>query len=116
MPCYYQEPNLVLAYKNRTSIPLQVKAVKKGNLSVNAKDYLDIEFDGDKQKVKGKSGDVDRSLIFVIVYIGEQLGDEKFYICTKGDIQDIILEAHTTFLQKHIRSKTQTTSINTLCI
>ena len=47
----------ILAYKNRTSIPLQVKAVKKGNLSVNAKDYLDIEFDGDKQKVKGKSSD-----------------------------------------------------------
>ena len=91
----------ILAYKNRTSIPLQVKAVKKGNLSANAKDYLDIEFDGDKQKVKGKSGDVDRSLIFVIVYIGEQLEDEKFYICTKGDIQDIILEAHTKFLQKH---------------
>ena len=62
---------------------------------------MDIEFDGDKQKVKGKSRDVDRSLIFVIVYIGEQLGEEKFYICTKGDIQDIILEAHTTFLQKH---------------
>ena len=55
----------VLAFKDGTAIPLQVKAIKKGNLNVNAKDYLDIEFDGDKQKVEGKSNDIDKRLIFV---------------------------------------------------
>ena len=55
---------------------------------------MDIEFDGDKQKVKGKSGDVDRSLIFVIVYIGEQLGDE--------DIGHISYLATELLIKKHL--------------
>ena len=80
----------VLAYKDGKSIPVQVKTKNKGNPSVNAADYLDIEFDGEKQKVKGKSKDVNRRIIFVIVFIGEKLGNEEFFICTKGDIQDII--------------------------
>ena len=57
----------VLAYKDGKSIPVQVKT-----------------------KNKGKSKDVNRRIIFVIVFIGEKLGDEEFFIGTKGDIQDII--------------------------
>jgi|TARA_B100002003_G_C14071847_1_gene515686 hypothetical protein len=90
----------VLAYANGESLPLQVKTVKRGNLSVNGKDYLEIAFDGDKQAITGKSGYVDRGLIFVIVYLGDKLGDEKFYICTKGDVQDIVFENYTNYLAK----------------
>ena len=35
----------LLAYYNGMSIPIQVKAQSKGDLSVNAKHYLDIIFD-----------------------------------------------------------------------
>ena len=44
----------VLAYKDGKSIPIQVKTSKQGNLSVNANQYLNIEFSGDIQKVIGK--------------------------------------------------------------
>jgi len=91
----------VLAYKDGVSIPIQVKTVKKGNLSVDAKDYLEIEFEGDKQIVKGKNRDIDRGIIFVIVYIGKNLGDEEFYICTKGNIQDLIFKNHSKYLAKN---------------
>ena len=45
----------LLAYYNGMSIPIQVKAQSKGDLSVNAKHYLDIIFDGKKQIVKDKT-------------------------------------------------------------
>lgn len=36
----------ILAYGDKQSIPIQVKALKKGSLQTNAKNYLNIDFDG----------------------------------------------------------------------
>ena len=91
----------VLAYKNKKSIPIQVKVQRKGSLSVKAEDYLQIEFDGNIQIVKGKKRDIDRELIFAIIIIGKNFGDDKFYICKQGFIQDIIYKNHSNFLKKH---------------
>jgi hypothetical protein len=91
----------VLAYSNGKSIPIQVKALRKGSLSVNAGHYLDIVFDDKKQIINGLNSDINRQLIFVIVAIGDQLGDDTFYICKQGHIQDVIFNNHSGFLKKH---------------
>ena len=77
-----------------------MKALRKGNLSVRADQYLDIEFDGDRQVIKGKK-DIDRNLIFAIIKIGDELGSDKFYICKQGFIQDTILRHHKGFLDRN---------------
>ena len=59
----------VLAYKDGKSIPIQVKTSKQGNLSVNADQYLIIEFSGEIQKVIGKKSDIEKTLIFVIIFM-----------------------------------------------
>ena len=84
----------VLAYRDGRSIPIQVKTLKAGMLSADAKHYLQIEFDGKKQIVKGKNKGLDRELIFVIIITGEKLGDETFYMCKKGFIQDLIYRGY----------------------
>ncbi len=43
----------ILAYKNGKTIPLQVKTHTKGSLHVNVANYLEIEFQGKKQIIKG---------------------------------------------------------------
>jgi len=92
----------VLAYKNEKSIPIQVKGQKKGNISVpKAEVYLQIEFDGDTQIVKRKKLGIDKNLIFVIIIIGKNLGDDRFYICKQGFIQDIVYRNHKNYLEKH---------------
>jgi len=91
----------VLAYANGRSVPIQVKAQTKGDLSVDAKKYLDIQFDGDVQTIKGTSKDVERGLIFVLVKIGDELGEDVFYIYKQGVVQDLIFKGHSAFLKKH---------------
>ena len=91
----------ILAYANGISLPIQVKAQTKGDLSVDAKKYLDIQFDGDLQTIKGKSKDIERSLIFVLVQIGINIGLDDFYIYEQGIVQDLIYEGHYSFLEKH---------------
>ena len=45
----------ILAYMDGKSVPIQVKANRKGDISVDAKRYLNIQFDGEIQTVTGKS-------------------------------------------------------------
>ena len=91
----------IIAYKNGKSIPIQVKALKTGSLRTVANKYLDIELRGNKQVIKGISKDIDRSLIFIIVKIGKIIGEDIFYICQQGLIQDLVLKNHSNFLHKH---------------
>lgn len=91
----------VLAYANGRSLPIQVKAQTKGNLSVDAKKYLEIQFDGDVQSITGISKDIDRDLVFVLVEIGDDAGSDNFYVYEQGVVQDLVHAGHTSFLEKH---------------
>ena len=91
----------VLAYKDGKSIPIQVKTSKQGNLSVNADQYLNIEFSGEIQKVIGKKSDIEKTLIFVIIFIGENHGEDRFYICEQSFIQEVVFQNHQNFLKRH---------------
>ena len=42
-----------------------------------------------------------RDLSFIIVKIGKRLGEDEFYICTQGTIQDLVLKEHSAMLKKH---------------
>lgn len=91
----------LLAYKDGKSLPLQIKANRKGSISVDARRYLNIAFNGDVQTVVGKSKDVDRNLIFILVSIGNQLGEDRFFIYKQGFLQDLIYDRYKAFLSKH---------------
>jgi len=91
----------VLAYANGKSLPIQVKAQTKGNLSVDAGKYLEIKFDGNSQSVQGKSKDIERNLIFVLVKVGANSGLDDFYVYDQGIVQDLVYAEHSSFLQKH---------------
>lgn len=91
----------ILAYKDKRSIPIQVKALKAGTLRTRADYYLNIKFDGKTQTVLGKREDINRDLIFIVVKVGETLGEDVFYICDQGKIQDLVLKGHSSFLEKH---------------
>ena len=91
----------VLAYANGKSVPIQVKASRAGNISVDAKRYLDIQLDGEKQLIVGKSSDINRNLFFVLVSIGKKAGEDRFFIYQQGFLQDLIYEKHTGFLKRH---------------
>lgn len=91
----------ILAYKDKKSIPIQVKALKSGSVRTRADNYLNIHLDGKKQEVLGIKDGIDRDLTFIIVRIGMQLGDDTFYICDQGTIQDLVMKGHSNFLLKH---------------
>ena len=91
----------MLAYKDGRSLPLQVKAQRSGSISAKADYFLNIRFDDDVQVVDGLNKKIDRGLIFVIIFLGDRMGEDRFYVCKQGAIQDIVFENHSHFLNKH---------------
>jgi len=91
----------VLAYANGKSVPIQVKAQRKGDMSTDGKKYLEMRFDGDTQIIDGKSDEIDRDLIFVLVKIGKRSGDDEFFVFNQGVVQDLVFRGYSEFLKKH---------------
>ena len=91
----------LLAYKDKRTRALQVKAWRSGTAGVDAKKYINITQDGDRQIVTGIDVSLDSDLIFVFVQIGESLGKDNFYLLKQRDLQHLIEDGYTAYLNKH---------------
>ena len=90
----------ILAFREKRSIPIQVKAFKEGSLRTKSDYYLKIDFDGRTQTILGKKEDINHDPTFIIVKVGDQLGEDVFYIYDQGIIQDLVLKKHSSFIKK----------------
>lgn len=91
----------LLAYRDGISIALQVKAVRAGSISFDAKRFLVIDFEGDRQIVRDIDQTLDGNLIYVVVEIGKKAGDDRFFVLNQRQLQHIIYDGHIAWLKKH---------------
>lgn len=91
----------LLAYRNGRTIALQVKSVRTGSISLDAKRFMTIEFDGDIEIITGTPPLPDAALIFVIVSIGSQMGGDRFFILDQGALQRLVKSNHESSSAKH---------------
>ena len=91
----------ILAYRHGQTLALQVKSVRAGSISFDAKRFMQIEFDGDRQIITKQAQNLDDALIFVFVSIGGKLGEDRFFILEQGRLRHIIQDNHASWLAKH---------------
>lgn len=91
----------LLAYRDGRTIALQVKSVRTGSVSFDAKRFVCIAFEGDRQVITDPAPALDRALVFVFVSIGDQIGGDRFFILDQGVLQSIIATNHLAWLEKH---------------
>lgn len=89
----------ILAYANGRAVPIQVKAMRHANGTVDAAKYLSIRFEGETQIIDGITA-VDRTLIFVLVWIGEARSQDRCFVLEQGSLQDLILRNHSRVLHQ----------------
>jgi hypothetical protein len=65
------------------------------------RDFLAIEFAGDRQIIKELNADVDKNLVCVFVKIGQKLGDDEFYVFRRAFLQKLIFDGHKAYLERH---------------
>ena len=103
----------LLAYKNGRTAHIQVKAIRTGGISLDAKHFMHISFDGDRQIIDGPDDTIDRDLIYVVVSIGNKLGEGQRHCQLQKKIQGIRIvgyeQVHKVksmplmFLQNYVR-------------
>lgn len=91
----------LLAYKDEKTLALQVKAWRTGTVSVNASRYLRITIEDEIQTVDGLEEQLDPKMILVFVFIGEQLGLDRFFILEQSVLQNIIRKHYEANLLRH---------------
>lgn len=91
----------LLVYKGGRTSAVQVKAWRNGSVSFDATRYLQIQIEDDIQTVTGVDETLDPDLIFVFVMIGETLGTDQFFLLTQCELQSLIRQGYTSFLNKH---------------
>lgn len=89
------------AYKDGRTLHLQVKAWRAGAVSFNATRFLIIRREENVQFVEGVVAGLDADLVYVFVKIGEQAGQDRFFVLRQGDLAEIIRGGYEGFLQKH---------------
>ena len=91
----------ILAYANDTTVHLQVKAWRTGSAQLNATRFIHIDFEGDRQIVRGLDETLDGELVYVFVKIGDGAGQDKYFILLQRELQAIILQNYSAWLDKH---------------
>lgn len=93
------EFDILATDKGLSTIPIQVKTIKKGDWQPKLKDFVEISQSGDIQTVKGKTKLANPDLIYIFVRLRGQNQDE-FYVCLQKDVQDIMYKKYNKYLKK----------------
>ena len=86
--------------ENGKKFSIQVKALRRGSISYNARDFIGIEIKGKTQSVTGIHEDFDKNLICIFIWISEELSDSRFYVLKQGDLAQIIHDNHSAYLRE----------------
>ena len=91
----------ILAYRAGKTLSLQVKAIRSGSVSFDAKRYMKLEFQGDRQVIAQQESDTNDEMVIVFVAIGAVQGSDRFYLIRHSELRDIIFRNHGAWLSKH---------------
>ncbi len=72
-----------------------------GSAQLNATRFIHIDFEGDRQIVRGLDETLDGELVYVFVKIGDGAGQDKYFILLQRELQAIILQNYSAWLDKH---------------
>jgi len=94
----------ILAHANGVTGHIQVKAINKGSWQFDIRKFLDVDLSKKGQVIRGINSLLDRKIICVFVSLGDELGDDKFYIFRLGWLQD--------YFDKHYEARKPQKNIN----
>jgi hypothetical protein len=84
--------DLLVADEAGHAIPIQVKAIRGASWQFTADRFLQVEIKDGEQFVRGASKLTNPDLVCIFVLVGNQLGEDRFYIFQSRDLQKHFLQ------------------------
>ena len=94
------EYDLLVCDEMLKSLPIQVKTTRSASWPSRANLWLNIEFDDTEKKQinHGRLEIANPDLIYVCVSLGQSRAQDRFFICTKADIQDACINSYKNWM------------------
>jgi hypothetical protein len=94
------EFDLLVCDSGLKSLPIQVKTTRSTTWPSRADLWLNIEIDDTAkcQINQGRKVITNPELIYVCVALGATRAEDRFFICTKTDIQDACIQSYTDWM------------------
>jgi hypothetical protein len=118
------EYDLLVCDDSLNSVPIQVKASRGDSWPSGADKWMDIEIDdlARRQINHGPKNIIHPDLIYVCVSLGDSRKSDRFFICTKRDIQKACITSYTNWMDpkdwkrpQNYKSLDNRYSVNELC-
>lgn len=91
----------ILAMHGKSTLRLQVKAMRNKTATIGVENLLSIEQRGRKQIVTKLDHIDEPNLIYVYVYLADCIANVRFYILTLCDLQDLIFKGYERYLAQN---------------
>jgi len=91
----------LIAYKNSKKLAVQVKTCSKGGFQFNVGKFIDVKIKAPFQKVIGPKESLDQDILFVVVFLGKALGEDRFYVTKLSEFASVVVREHTAYLNKN---------------
>jgi hypothetical protein len=94
------EYDLIVCDDALRTIPIQVKTTRGTTWPSRANLWLDIEVDDAQKKQinRGEKRIANPGLIYVLVALGDDRRHDRFFICTKADIQAVCIKSYCRWM------------------
>jgi hypothetical protein len=95
------EFDIIVTDRKLNTIPIQVKTIRRGGAFQSSLDkWMVVSFrEKRKQIIQRKIRLTNPGLIYVMVVLGKKYGDDKFYILTKRQLQEVYFKSYTIWLK-----------------
>lgn len=90
--------DILAASSDGRSVPIQVKAIRGGGWQFDARKFVDIRLEGDRQFLGSMKPAPQPNLVCVFVLVGHA-GSDRFFLFDWADLQRIVVDGYRAYLK-----------------
>ena len=96
------EFDILVTNEKLKTTPVQVKTIRiGGSFQTTATNWMNISIEKGVQKILSKTKLANPGLIYVMVILGKEYGEDEFYLLKEKELQKEYFKGYSTWLNKH---------------
>ena len=94
------EFDILATSRNGNAVPIQVKTMRTGDWQLRVDKFVEVHFEGDRQRFGRKKQSTVQNLFFVMLY-AQEYGKDQFFILEWEELRDLVIENHSKWMEAH---------------
>ena len=93
--------DIIASDEDGRHLAVQVKTINRGNWQFTINKFVAVEQSGDVQKLGQPLAEPYPNIRFVMVLLGSERQDDRFFILTWEQLRDVVVDGYREYLNRH---------------